>query len=414
MSSFAYKGRDSQGNAVSGVVDAANEMAAAEQLMRRGVMPTELKPGKAKAAALDWSLLLERGVRLDELVVFSRQMYALTRAGIPILRAIAGLEESAHSKPLKRALHALGEDLGNGRPLSSSMQAHPRVFSSLFVAIIHVGENTGQLEEAFLQLANYFELELETRKRIKTAMRYPSFVLIAIGIAMVILNIMVIPVFAGMFAKFGVELPLATRILLATSHFFVHYWWVMLGVLLAMVFGWRRWVSTVKGKLTWHRWQLKLPIVGTIIERSLLARFARSFSMMLKAGVPLNTALSLVADAVDNAWMAGRIRDMRAGIERGESLLRTAGSSGLFTPLVMQMIAVGEETGQVDDLLHEAAEYYEREVDYDLKSLTARIEPILIGIVAVMVLILALGIFTPMWDMMRAVRGQVSRYLYRH
>ncbi|MBQ4674984.1 MSHA fimbrial biogenesis protein MshG [Aeromonas hydrophila] len=406
MSSFAYKGRDSQGNAVSGVVDAASEMAAAEQLMRRGVMPTELKPGKAKAAALDWSLLLERGVRLDELVVFSRQMYALTRAGIPILRAIAGLEESAHSKPLKRALHALGEDLGNGRPLSSSMQAHPRVFSSLFVAIIHVGENTGQLEEAFLQLANYFELELETRKRIKTAMRYPSFVLIAIGIAMVILNIMVIPVFAGMFAKFGVELPLATRILLATSHFFVHYWWVMLGVLLAMVFGWRRWVSTVKGKLTWHRWQLKLPIVGTIIERSLLARFARSFSMMLKAGVPLNTALSLVADAVDNAWMAGRIRDMRAGIERGESLLRTAGSSGLFTPLVMQMIAVGEETGQVDDLLHEAAEYYEREVDYDLKSLTARIEPILIGIVAVMVLILALGIFTPMWDMMRAVRGK--------
>ncbi|WP_273764745.1 MSHA fimbrial biogenesis protein MshG [Aeromonas hydrophila] len=406
MSSFAYKGRDSQGNVVSGVVEAATEMAAAEQLMRRGVMPTELKPGKAKAAALDWSLLLERGVRLDELVVFSRQMYALTRAGIPILRAIAGLEESAHSKPLKRALHALGEDLGNGRPLSSSMQAHPRVFSSLFVAIIHVGENTGQLEEAFLQLANYFELELETRKRIKTAMRYPSFVLIAIGIAMVILNIMVIPVFAGMFAKFGVELPLATRILLATSHFFVHYWWVMLGVLLAMVFGWRRWVSTVKGKLTWHRWQLKLPIVGTIIERSLLARFARSFSMMLKAGVPLNTALSLVADAVDNAWMAGRIRDMRAGIERGESLLRTAGSSGLFTPLVMQMIAVGEETGQVDDLLHEAAEYYEREVDYDLKSLTARIEPILIGIVAVMVLILALGIFTPMWDMMRAVRGK--------
>ncbi|MGT4067610.1 UNVERIFIED_CONTAM: MSHA fimbrial biogenesis protein MshG [Aeromonas hydrophila] len=406
MSSFAYKGRDSQGNAVSGVVDAANEMAAAEQLMRRGVMPTELKPGKAKATALDWSFLLERGVRLDELVVFSRQMYALTRAGIPILRAIAGLEESAHSKPLKRALHALGEDLGNGRPLSSSMQAHPKVFSSLFVAIIHVGENTGQLEEAFLQLANYFELELETRKRIKTAMRYPSFVLIAIGIAMVILNIMVIPVFAGMFAKFGVELPLATRILLATSHFFVHYWWVMLGVLLSMVFGWRRWVSTVKGKLTWHRWQLKLPIVGTIIERSLLARFARSFSMMLKAGVPLNTALSLVADAVDNAWMAGRIRDMRAGIERGESLLRTAGSSGLFTPLVMQMIAVGEETGQVDDLLHEAAEYYEREVDYDLKSLTARIEPILIGIVAVMVLILALGIFTPMWDMMRAVRGK--------
>lgn len=405
MISFAYKGRDAQGNATSGLVEAASEVAAAEQLMRRGVMPTELKPGKAKSAAIDWSLLLAGGVKLDELVIFSRQMYSLTRAGIPILRAIAGLEESTHSKPLKRALHALGEDLGNGRPLSSSMQAHPKVFNSLFVAIIHVGENTGQLEQAFLQLATYFELELETRKRIKTAMRYPSFVMIAIGIAMVILNIMVVPVFAGMFAKFGVELPLATRILLATSYSFVNYWWLLLAMLAGMVFGWRRWVATPKGKLSWHRWQLKLPIVGTIIERSLLARFARSFSMMLKAGVPLNTALTLVADAVDNAYMAGQVRGMRAGIERGESLLRTAGSSGLFTPLVMQMIAVGEETGQVDDLLHEAAQYYEREVDYDLKSLTARIEPILIGIVAVMVLILALGIFTPMWDMMSAVRG---------
>lgn len=221
------------------------------------------------------------------------------------------------------------------------MQAHPKVFSSLFVAIIHVGENTGQLEEAFLQLANYFDLELETRKRIKTAMRYPSFVMIAIGIAMVILNIMVIPVFAGMFAKFGVELPLATGscspppllrplLVAAAGHPGGHgVWLAPLG-------------RQPQGKLTWHRWQLRLPIVGTIIERSLLARFARSFSMMLKAGVPLNTALTLVADAVDNAYMAGQIRDMRAGIERGESLLRTAGASGLFTPLVMQMIAVGK------------------------------------------------------------------------
>ncbi|PJG58163.1 type II secretion system F family protein [Aeromonas cavernicola] len=406
MVNFAYKGRDNNGNAVNGVVDAASEMAAAELLMRRGVIPTQLTPGKVTALATDWSLLLERAITLDELVIFSRQMHALTRAGIPLLRAIAGLEESTQSKPLKRALRMVNDDLGNGRPLSVSMQAHPKVFSSLFVAIIHVGENTGQLEQAFWQLANYFELELETRKRIKTAMRYPSFVLIAIGIAMVILNIMVIPVFASMFAKFGVELPLATRILLTTSALFINYWWLLLAILGAAVLGWRHWVTTVKGKLTWHRWQLRLPIVGSIIERSLLARFARSFSIMLKAGVPLTSALSLVAEAVNNAYMAGQIRNMRGGIERGESLLRTAGESGLFSALVMQMIAVGEETGQVDDLLREVAEYYEREVDYDLKSLTARIEPILIGIVAIMVLILALGIFTPMWDMMSVVRGR--------
>ena len=155
MNRFAYKGRDSQGQAVSGVVEAVSELAAAEQLMRRGVMPTELKAGKARSASIDWSLLLEGSVKLEELVVFSRQMYALTRAGIPILRAIAGLEESAHSKSLKRALHALGEDLANGRPLSSAMQSHPKVFSSLFVAIIHVGENTGQLEDNAVQISTF-------------------------------------------------------------------------------------------------------------------------------------------------------------------------------------------------------------------------------------------------------------------
>lgn len=405
MAHFIYRGRDAQGRESRGELEAVSEMAAADTLMRRGILPTELKAGKGSKSAIEWTLLLERHVRLEELVIFTRQMYALTRAGIPILRAMAGLADTTHSKPLKRSLLNLGEELGNGRPLSSAMQGHPKVFSSLFVAIVHVGENTGQLEEAFLQLANYFELELETRKRIKTAMRYPGFVLIAIGIAMVILNIFVIPTFAGMFAKFGVELPLATRILLGTSHFFVHWWWLLLALVVGSSMLWRWWVKTPKGELTWHRWQLRLPVVGDIIERSLLARFARSFAMMLRAGVPLNTALTLVSEAVDNAWMAQCIREMRSGIERGESLLRTATHSHLFTPLVLQMVAVGEETGQVDDLMQEVAEYYEREVDYDLKSLTDRIEPILIGIVAVMVLILALGIFTPMWDMMRVVRG---------
>ena len=236
-------------------------------------------------------------------------------------------------------------------------------------------------------------------------MRYPMLVLGFIVDAMFILNIFVIPTFANMFAKFGVELPLATRILLATSHFFVNWWWLLLLLGVAAVGGWSRWIKTTKGELTWHRWQLKLPLIGSIISRSLLARFARSFAMMLRAGVPLNQALNMVAEAVDNAFVAGRIREMRTGVERGESLLRTAAASQLFTPLVMQMFAVGEETGQVDELMQEAAEFYEREVDYDLKTLTSRIEPILLVIVACMVLILALGIFTPMWDMMRAVRG---------
>ena len=408
MPHYHFKGRDNQGNAVSGELDGVNEMAAAEQLMRRGIMPTALTEQKAKSAGitLNWSLSFAKRITLEELVMFTRQMYALTKAGIPILRAIHGLEENTRGDALRRALATLKEDLGNGKPISVSMQAHPDVFSSLFVAIIHVGENTGKLEEAFLQLTRYFELEMETRKRIKTALRYPSFVLMALAVAMTVLNIFVIPTFANIFARFGAELPWATKVLLATSHFFISYWPALLVGTGLTVFAVRRWLKTATGMLFWHRYQLRLPIVGSILKRALMARFCRSFAMMLRSGIPINQALSMVADAVDNVYIGQHVRDMRSGVERGESLLRITTNSQLFTGLVIQMIAVGEETGMVDQMIQEAAEYYEREVDYDLKTLTAKIEPILIVIVAIMVLILALGIFTPMWDMMRVFKGK--------
>ncbi len=267
-----------------------------------------------------------------------------------------------------------------------------------------MGENTGQLDSAFLQLAQYLEREQETRKQIKAATRYPSFVVFALVAALIVMNIFVIPVFAGMFEKFDTELPLMTRILLSMSDFFMNQWYVLVAVILVCIFITKQYKDTQKGRLKWDHWKLKMPIVGDIVERSLLARFSRSFSMMLKAGVPLTSALSLVAEAVGNAHMSEAIISMRRRIEKGESLSRVASASGLFTPLVLQMIHVGEETGRVDDLLAEVADFYEREVEYDIKSLTSKIEPILISIVAVMVLILALGIFTPMWDMMGVVR----------
>ena len=407
MPRYHYKGRDSQGKQISGEQEAPNELALAEQLMQRGIMPTAVTPAKTTMSSinLNWSFAFKPKVSLEELVMFTRQMYALTKSGVPILRAIHGLVDNARSELLRQALIGLKDDLGNGKQISVSMQSYPQVFNNLFVAIVSVGENTGRLDDAFLQLTNYFELEMETRRRIKTAMRYPGFVLMALAVAMVILNIFVIPTFAGIFSKFGAELPWATRVLLATSSFFIHYWSLLLISVLSLVWGIRRWLKTTHGELFWHRYQLKLPIVGSILQRALMGRFSRSFAMMLRTGVPINQALSLVADAVDNAFISQHIREMRTGVERGENLLRTATNSKLFTSLVIQMIAVGEETGQLDNMMQEVAEYYEREVDYDLKTLTSKIEPILIVMVAGLVLILALGIFTPMWDMMRVFKG---------
>ena len=408
MASFAYKGRESSGSLVDGTIDANDAATAAKILMTRNIVPIDvvaLSTGATKARKSDELGFLVPKVSIDDLVIFARQMYSLAKAGIPIIRAVAGLANT-NSKRMRFALNDVIEQLERGRNLSSALTQHPKVFNQLFVSVVHVGENTGHLDDAFAQLAEYLQREQETRKQIKAATRYPMFVVFALVLALIVMNIFVIPVFAGMFAKFDAELPAMTVFLIGMSDFFVTKWWVLIILLMVCVFITSRYLDTKQGRYKWDKLKLEIPLVGSIIERSLLGRFARSFSMMLKAGVPLTTALNLVADAVSNSYMSKAIIDMRQRIEKGENLSRVAQGSGLFTPLVMQMINVGEETGRVDELLREVAEFYEREVEYDLKSLTSKIEPILIAIVAGMVLVLALGIFTPMWDMMSVVQGK--------
>lgn len=407
MANYKYRGRDTGGQVVQGVIEAASESSAAESLLRRGVTPLAINvESAANKASPEKKGLFEQRINHVDLIIFTRQMYSLTKAGIPLLRAMEGLAENTSNKRFSAVLHDLVDQLERGRQLSSAMASHPRVFPRLLVAIVHVGENTGELEGAFLQLSDYLEKEQETRKAIKAALRYPMFIMMALVAAVVVINIWVIPPFAQMFANFNVELPLPTRIILATSNFFVDWWPLMLGAFVVAIAGIVNYVKTTAGKLAWDKFKTRMPVVGDIIMRSLLARFARTFAVMLQAGVPLTQGLGLVAEAVDNAWMSGRINDMRRNIERGESLTRTARSSELFTPLVLQMISVGEETGRVDEMLFEVAGYYEREVDYDLKSLTARIEPIMLVFVAIIITIMALGVFLPMWEMMDAYRGR--------
>lgn len=408
MASFKYTGRNAGGSQVKDSIDAANIDLAAEKLFKKGITPISISAAKTanNAASTDVFELLNNGkVSLEELIVFCRQMYALMRSGVPILRAINGMVESANSTALKKALVDIGKQLEGGYTFSSALNSHPKIFDHLFISLVHVGENTGQLDQAFLKLTTYLERELDTRKRIKAALRYPSMVLIAISAAMVILNIFVIPTFADMFTRLGAELPLATRFIIASSNLFINYWHYMLLGVFIIIFMIRESLKTKKGRYQWDRRKIKIPIIGSIIERSILARFSHSFAIVLKAGVPMTTGLTLVAEAVDNSYMQEKITAMRQGIESGESLLRSSIASALFTPLVLQMVAVGEETGRVDDLLTEVGDYYEREVDYDLATLTARIEPLLLVVVAAMVLVLALGIFTPMWDMASAMQG---------
>lgn len=407
MANYSYRGRDERGHLVQGEVEASTEASAAEMLLRRGITPIHVAPFHAPSRLnFDLRELLGSGINSDDLIVFTRQMYALTKAGIPLLRAMQGLAENTSNRRLGQVLTDLVDQLERGRQLSSAMAAHPKIFPRLFVAIVHVGENTGQLEQAFLELTDYLQKEEDTRKQVKTAMRYPTFIMITIVVAMFILNLFVIPSFASMFARFDAELPLTTRILITTSNFFVHWWYALLGSIAAIAYAIHRYINTEEGEIKWDYLKIQLPLVGDILFRTLLTRFSRSFATMLRAGVPLTQALGLVADAVDNRWMGHKINEMRRNIERGENLSRVARHSQLFTPLVLQMLQVGEETGRVDEMLMEVSDYYEREVDYDLKSLTAKIEPIMLAIVAVMISVMAAGIFSPMWDMMNAYTGR--------
>ena len=251
----------------------------------------------------------------------------------------------------------------------------------------------------FQFLHQYIGLERRTRNQIKSALRYPAIVVIAIMVAMAVLTLFVIPAFGRLYHHFGNQLPLPTRIIFAVSIFVAHYWWVILIIMGLLAWGIGLWKHTPQGQLTWDRYKLRIPVVGGILERAAIGRFARTFAIIQRAGVPLVQGVTLVAESVGNAYLGRRLLEIRDGIERGASIAVTAAATNLFPGLVLQMIQVGEETGALDDMLDEVGMFYEDEVDYDLARLSSLLEPILLGFLTVVVLILALGVYLPIWDL---------------
>ena len=409
MPNFHYKGRNSKGESSSGELEASSASDAASHLINIGITPINITEATAKQDDIFEKLqdvFTNRTPDTNDLIMFSRQMSTLLKAGISILPTLRGLKEHMTHPGMRDAVTEIASDLEAGRSLAGSMQKHPHIFSSLFVSMMNVGENTGQLDQAFQHIYKYLEIDKETKDRVKEALRYPSFVLIAMALAIGIINLFVIPAFAKVFAGFGSELPWATKILMATSQFTVNYWHFILLALVLIFMGIKAYLKTEQGAYNWDRYKLHIPLVGSIINRATLARFSRAFSMAFRAGVPITQTLVIVSKAVDNRFIEQRILGMRDGLEHGESLTQTAVTSNLFTPLVLQMISVGEDTGSVDNMLDEVANFYEREVDYDTKKLSSAIEPIMIVVIGIMVLVLALGVFLPMWDLGGAAMGR--------
>ncbi|MBU1190967.1 MAG: type II secretion system F family protein [Gammaproteobacteria bacterium] len=399
MALFEYKARGPRGDAILGNMEAAHADAVAARLIEGGLTPVDITAAReTRSLSNDLNSYFPQPVQLTDLIQFSRQMYSLTRAGVPILGALAGLTSTTTNRTLASTLADIRQMLEGGHDLASALNQHPKVFSPFYIAMIRVGETSGKLQDIFQQLAYYLEREKSTREQIKKALRYPAFVLFVLAVAMVLINIIVIPAFSDFFKSFNATLPLPTRILMGISDFMMNYWPWLLGALAALIFGAIQYVRTEEGRYRWDKLKLRLPLAGPVIYRASLARFTRLFAMAQRAGVPLITSLTVVARALDNRYVEERVLTLRTGIERGESIARTAASAGIFDALSLQMLAVGEEAGTLDDLLLEVAVYYDQEVEYSINKLSSAIEPILTFVVAGMVLMLAMGIFLPLWD----------------
>jgi MSHA biogenesis protein MshG len=404
MNIYEYLGRNHRGETMRGTVESVSPQAVATWLMESEIFPISIKTQAAGFQAPKWLTKFtgQDKVRPLDLLLFTRQMANMVRAGMQMMDAIEGIQKTTASKPLAKVLQAVREDLDRGIVLSGTLARHPSVFDDYYTNMVRVGEGTGKLEDAFRSLYNQLDFDRQMQQKIKAALRYPTFVMAALGIALTIMTIFVIPAFAKTYAGLNVELPLLTRILLAISKFSVQYWWALLMGAGFLYFLMRLVLKSPEGRYAWDRFKLRIPIVGDIMNKATVARFSRSFSTAMKANVPIVMAFQLVSRVVENAFFEARILQMRVGVERGEVLSRVMRTSGIFSPIELQLITVAERTGDVDQAVEQIALMYSDDVEYQVAKLSQTVEPILLAALGVLVGTFVLGVFLPMWELGQA------------
>ena len=404
MQTYLYEGRNKLGERMNGRIESANPQAVAKWLMESDIAPTKIRELPRPAEQPEWftNLTGENKVPILELQMLTRQMANMVRAGMPLLTAIEGIQRSTANKALAKALLAVRADLDRGSDLSTAFARHPKIFDDFYVNMIRVGEGSGRLDESFRALFKQIEFDRDLNKKVKSAVRYPTFVMSALAIGMSVLMLFVIPVFAATYKNLHAELPAITQVLIAISEFSRRYWWLVAAMIGAAVFLFRKWAATERGHYLWDRTKTRLPVIGSILTKACVARFCRNFAMASRSGVSLVPSLELAARVVGNAFYAQRILQMRRGVERGESFTRVATTTGIFSSMELQMINVGEATGEVAEMMEQIALIHSEDVTYEVSKLAETIEPLLLGIMGVMVGILLLGVFTPLWNLGQA------------
>ncbi|MDO8445069.1 MAG: type II secretion system F family protein [Deltaproteobacteria bacterium] len=403
MPQFSYRARDYDGELITGRLEATDRGALERDLGTQGLIPISV-------SEIRWAFDIERfkssfeRVSPDDLVIFTRQLGTMYRAGIPFVRTISAVAEQAESKALKKILTSVKADVEGGSTFANALSRHPKVFNELYVSMVEAGEAGGMLDKILERLSTLLEKDLEIKAKIKSATLYPKIVVGAIIGAAAILVTFVIPKFAALYGNFKVALPLPTRILVSISIFFSKYWYLIAIIAIAAVLSFRFFIKTGRGRAWWDWVRLKFPVFGPLSLKGSMSRFSMILGTLLKSGLPILMALEISGRTVGNVIISAEVERIRNEIRGGRPLAAPMEESGLFPPMMTQMVSVGEETGQLDEMLLKVADHLNSEVDYTIRNLSTLIEPMLLSVIFGMVLFLALALFLPMWDMVKLVQ----------
>lgn len=402
MPTFKYKARDKFSKLVTGTTDAETPDIAAKNLKTMGYVPISISETRDDSQGGIFKRF--KRVKLDEINIFTRQLYSLQKAGLPILVGLEAIALQIKNQYFRFVIQEVARDIRGGLSLSAALERHKQVFNAIYTSMIRAGETGGMMTEVLERLTELIEQEIDTRARINAAVRYPIIAFFVLCVGFLIVVTFVIPRFAAVYSKFDAALPLPTRILIGVNLAITKYWFLFILVVGAGIFGFIRFIKSQKGLPLWDNFKLKVYVIGPLLNMLIMSRFARVTAILMKSGVPILEILGLAANTAGNVIIARAIEHIKESVSQGKGMSEPMKVSGLFSPVVIQMVAIGEQTGKVDSLLLSVADYYDRESGYMIKNLTTYIEPILIFVLAIMVLIMALGIFMPMWNLIRVFK----------
>ena len=401
MPDFAYKAINDSGSLIEDVIDAPNVGVVANKLDDLGYIPLQIKEKKSTEIKL---FSTKPKIKHDEIVLFTKQLVTLLKAGVPFLTSLEALSEQASSDTMREVIRDLYVSVESGKSFSESLSKHKEIFNKLYVSTIRAGEMSGQMDDVLDRMVFVLEHEKETREKIKSAMRYPIIVVSALVCAFVVLILLVVPKFAAMFEKLGADLPLPTKILIGMNNLFQNHGLLILIILVVGGFIFFKWKKTEKGQNKWDQIILKMPLFGDLVLKNCMSRFAKMFETLNRSGLPILKTLEIVSKTVGNYFIGNEIKIISSGVERGEGIAVPLKRSEMFPPMVVRMIAIGEQSGSLDNMLNNVSMHYDSEVDFAIKKLAGMIEPILTISIGIFIMFMALAIFMPMWNIMGLIQ----------